>query len=1171
MKFITTLPRNAETGKPCLPLNRLKFIAIFLFLLFCGSAQAQFLLLDDMEGHGPASGRWTYYAGTTTTGKVEFHVTNPAVGTLNTSSHVAKFTKDTTCFEWMSASCNLPDSFDLSTQSKFKMLVYSNVLEEVMFKLQPGTNYSKAVFFTYKIKKINTWEEAVFDFTSVKNRTDFNTIAVQFIDGRKANGILYFDLVQGPDKVSITLPTQKIAMGQEDGTVIPVTAHNNKFDSVLNKANWIAQSLPSGVTIDSLVRVNDSTVHLILAGNSPDNYSRADLRLTVAGTELMNTGAAQYTATGNVIFEGNPNYTLIFEDNFTGTGVPDLTKWTVDPKPKGWINGEQQVYTDTSYDNARVRNGNLVITGKKDYPNYNTTEPWSSARLITKGKLDFKYGKVEVRARLPRARGSWPAIWLMPSSEIYGAWPKSGELDIMEHVGNNFGTVLSTVHTQNNNWTNNGHLTGNKVMPDVDTVFHVYAMEWSEDSIRFTYDGVKIYTYVNPRTDWKDWPFDNKFHIILNVAVGGGMGGAITEADWPDSMLVDYVRVYQKGLGTPVLDSVVVSPANRAFTVGKKFQYSAKIFDQNDFPMNLTPVWSITGAGNSITSGGRATINAAGTVKATAIHNGDTVSATANATIRAANYKPIPARIEAEAFDYSNNSNTETAQDTSGGLNVSFIGNTTFMEYDVTSSCASSYRMQLRVAVNSVSTVKIMKGDTVLTTMKLPASGGWQKWITVTSAPFQLPAGNHTLIVQAVTSGWNFNWLKVVPASTVSLSRIVITPDSNSVFLHARKQFKAAAYGTDSSSFDVPITWSVPAVAGTIDYKGVITAGSTPGLYTITAKSGSVNGYAKINVLALPKLARIQVVPDSITIPFGASQQYTAKGFDQYGSDFTFTGATWSVTGTGNSVTQQGAVTVGTAPGTYTVTAVKDSISDVATFSTGYGCTFNRRYEAESTSSGWPAPTVETTTDTSGVKNLTGLAYNHWFGYNNLNIPVKGKYNVSFRVLTTAPAKVKINNTGVTYGIISLPNTNGQWATITDTMTLPKVSYANVTVHQGTFKFNWFSIDNCAVDTSGSGSRMSITSINTLSNTVEDENVKNGRNGVRLYPNPVRESVTVEIGRSQYHTMKLIDFSGRVLRQWSIPAGTGVISRQLGKLPGGNYLLRLEGTAAPLSLPFIKQ
>lgn len=1163
MKYLTiALAKGTLIAIPA----SVRFYSVLLFVLisFCGNLQAQFLLLDDMEGNGPCSGRWDFYAGNTTTGKVQFGVPNPAPGGLNTSSKVAKFIKDTTSFEWMTAGCSLPDSFDLHGNTVFKMLVYSNVIDDVMFKLQPGTNYNKAVFFTYRIKNINTWEEATFNFQSVRNRTDLNRLEVHFMDGKKASGILHFDLVQGPDPASITLGNTNILMGQEQGAVIPALVHGNTFKNVLDKSKWTAR-FPSGVFIDSLHRVNDTTVNITLGGNSSENYSRYDLQLTIAGSELDSSGAAQYIAKGNVVFQGNPNYTLIFADEFNGQGLPDLTKWTVEPRPKGWINGEQQVYTDTSYDNARVRNGCLVITGKKDYPNYNTTEPWSSARLVTQNKVDFKYGKVEVRAKLPRARGSWPAIWLMPTTSAYGAWPQSGEIDIMEHVGNNFGTVLSTIHTQNSNWTNGGHSSGSRIMPDVDSVFHTYGMEWTEDSIMFTFDGTKNYTYVNPKTTWRDWPFDQKFHVILNVAIGGGMGGSITEADWPDSMLVDYVRVYQKGIGTPVPDSMIISPASRAYVPGKKQQYSARIFDQNNFPMNLTPVWTITGTGNSITPGGLATIVTPGIVTARAGLDGDTITATSNVTTRAANYKRVPARIEAEAFDYSNTCCTEPVQDTSGVLNVSYIASTTFLEYDLDTPWTGSYRLQLRVAVNSAADVKVMIGDTLLTTIHLPASGGWQNWITVTSAPFQVPGGRRTLVLQSTASGWNFNWLKVIRATDVALSRITVTPDSTSVFVKARKQFKAAAYGNDSSRMDLPFTWSVIPKGGVMDYKGVITASDTPGVYYVNAHYNSMIGRAKIKVLALPRLASIKVLPDSLTLPFGASQQYTAQGYDQYGAPFAFTGATWSVTGTGNTVSSTGIVTAGAPAGYYTVTAVKDSLSGSAVFSPGYGCTFKKRIEAEVTNSYSNKPTLEPTTDTSGGTNLTGLAYNQWFGYSNLGIPVKGKYNVSLRVLTTAPAKARLNNSGVIYGTINIPNTNGQWATITDTVTLPAISYFNIAVYQGTFKFNWFALDNCAVDPGTAG-------LNVLAVAAPevDDSKLNKDTQLKVYPNPVKEMLTVELPDHQFRTMKLLDMNGRQLRQWVIPVGSRKIIKNINGIPAGTYFIRLEGTNAPASVKIIK-
>lgn len=1128
-----------------------------LCLLLCGKLQAQFILLDDMEGNGPCSGHWNFFIGNPgTTGSVNMHVPNPSISGLNTSSHVARFTKDTTCSEWMLAGCTLADSFDISRNAVFKLLVYSSLKEEVLFKLQPGTDYTKAKYFSYKIKNANTWEEAVYDFSSVRNRTDFNRIEVHFMDGKKANGILYFDLVQGPNPITLKMDTAHIVMGQENGTTLTARLYGATFDSTLSATNWQA-NLPAGVTIGSISRLNDTTAQLTLSGNSSVVYSKSNVNITVAGSEIANASQASYGTSGLIVLDGNPNWTMIFNEEFNTTGMPDFSKWTVDPRPKGWINGEQQVYTDTSFDNTRQRNGNLVITGKKDFPNIVTTDPWSSGRIITQNKFDFKYGKVEVRAKLPKARGSWPAIWLMPTTSAYGAWPNSGEIDIMEHVGNSLGKVLSTVHTNKSNWTNGGHSSGNRTISDAHLNFHNYIMEWNEDSIRFTYDTIHCYTYKNPRTDWKEWPFDQKFHIILNLAIGGGMGGAVTEADFPDSLLIDYVRVYQKGLGTPVLDSIVVGPANRAVVAGKTLPFTARTFDQNDMAIGVTPTWSITGAGNSISSSGLATINSNGTVTATATLNGVTISASTNATVRTPNYKPVPARIEAEANDYTNVCCTETAADTSGLLNVSYIGNTSFLEYDISTPAAGDYRFQFRVAVNTVSTIQIVQDNNVLATVKLPASGGWQNWSTVTTAPISLPAGNQTIRIQALTSGWNFNWLRIVNAADLNVSRIAITPDSSSVAVGGRKQYTGVAYGADNSKFDLPITWT--AQSGSFDaYKGIYTANTTPGMYNIYATAGGFTGTAKINVLAPPRLARIEIVPDTVVIPYGASQLFTAKGYDQYNAAYTFTSPVWSVTGSGNTITQGGALTAGSNPGI--VTATKDSISGSGVFTLDYICTFNKRYEAESASSRSTVPTLETTNDTSGVQNFTGLAYGHWFAYNKLAVPVRGKYNIRFRVSSNTTGQIRMEESGTNFGYIAIPNTGGQWVTVSDTITLPAITYINVRVNGGSFKFNWWSLDNCAVDP---GSSMMASS--------EKRIVYEPLSGtLKPYPNPTTGNITMELGMHNYQWINLVDLNGRVIRRWATNKGETRFTKNVSFLESGTYILRLEGGGEVKAVQFIK-
>jgi len=1042
------------------------FTWLLLFALFWnGPLSAQFRLIDDMEGNGPGSGQWIYNAGANATGSVLFHEPNPAPSGLNPSSHVARFTKDTTCSPYMAAACTLPAPLDLSAGSTFKMLVYSTVQEEVLFKLQPGSDYTQAVYLTYQVQHANQWEEAVFTFTGVSNRTDLDRISIQFIDGRRANGILYFDRILAPDPVSISLTNMNIPMGQEDGKVITVKLHGDIFQPTLDPAHWIMSPLPPGVAVGSILRVNDTTANIVLSGNSPANYSRMAFTLTVNGNELQHPEIAAYNASGSVIFDGNPDWTLIYNDEFDTDGLPDPAKWTIDPKPKGWINSEEQVYTDATHDNARVRNGHLVITGKKDFPNGNPDEPWSSARVISRGKMDFLYGKVEMRAKLPRARGSWPAFWLMPTTSSYGGWPKSGEIDIMEHVGNNFGKATCAVHTENKNWTNGGNLGGNEMLPDLDTVYHVYGVEWSPDSLRFTHDGRGFYTYVNPHTDWRDWPFDKPFYVILNIAIGGGLGGNIVDADWPDSMLVDYVRIYQKGLGTPVLDSVAITPAGISVLPGKTQQFTASMWDQNGHLMDsITPVWSITGNGNVISADGLATINSSGVVTATATHDTVTLSGTTTVQVRPTHYKPVPARIEAEDADNSNACCSEATADTSGGLNISYITDQTWFEYDLDVPDSQAYRIRFRVAVNALSALTVSMDTTELATVQLPASGGWQKWITVTSAPIVLGQGQKTIRVQSNTGGWNFNWLEIVPAAGHQAASLVIKPDSARVFAGETVQFHAWGYEADSSylSLSPAPTWSVSGTGSQISAAGLLQADSV-GRYTVTATSGMLSGTAFAEVMTVPVFSRLEIMPEGVVVPVGASQQFTVKGYDQYGTPVPVRDTvTWSVTGSGNTISQDGLLTAGLTPGVFAVTARAGAISDTLELVLGYTCTVNQQYEAESASSHAAGPYLEATDDAGGGQHFAGITAGKWFAYSNLQVPSAGRYNIRLRVSTTAPARIRVGHGAFTFRIIDVPSTNGEWQTISDTLTLPALSYTGIHAVSGSFRFNWFAIDNCA-------------------------------------------------------------------------------------------------------------
>jgi len=245
----------------------------------------------------------------------------------------------------------------------------------------------------------------------------------------------------------------------------------------------------------------------------------------------------------------NPDkkYTLVWSDEFDYSGLPDTTKWSFDTdgNANGWGNNEAQCYTRDRLQNANVKEGYLTITAlKEDYQG----KKYSSARLRTISKGDWLYGRMEIRAKLPDGRGMWPAIWMLPTDWAYGGWPASGEIDIMENVGYDPFWIVASAHTKLYNHVQ-GTQKNNKIrIPDCYSDFHVYALEWEASEYRVFVDNQHYFTFKNEGTGSKAWPFDQRFHLLLNVAIGGNWGGAhgIDDTIFPRAMVVDYVRVYQE-------------------------------------------------------------------------------------------------------------------------------------------------------------------------------------------------------------------------------------------------------------------------------------------------------------------------------------------------------------------------------------------------------------------------------------------------------------------------------------------------------------------------------------------------------------------------------------------------------------------------------------------------
>ncbi len=263
---------------------------------------------------------------------------------------------------------------------------------------------------------------------------------------------------------------------------------------------------------------------------------------SISSAQEMSSMAATKTKVPvdkNWTFEATPTWA----DEFTNNGAPLSSKWTYDTGGNGWGNNELEYYTNTT-NNASVANGVLSITAKKeDFEG----KHYTSSRMATRGKLDVLYGRFEIKAKLPLGKGTWPAIWMLPTDRAYGDWPKSGEIDIMEHVGYDQNMVHFTTHSEAYYFKINTQKTATKIIETASTDFHIYRVDWTPYAIRGYYDGLKVFEFANEGTGYKTWPFDKRFHLLLNLAIGGDWGGAkgVDDSIFPQKMEVDYVRYYK--------------------------------------------------------------------------------------------------------------------------------------------------------------------------------------------------------------------------------------------------------------------------------------------------------------------------------------------------------------------------------------------------------------------------------------------------------------------------------------------------------------------------------------------------------------------------------------------------------------------------------------------------
>ena len=235
--------------------------------------------------------------------------------------------------------------------------------------------------------------------------------------------------------------------------------------------------------------------------------------------------------------------TLVWQDEFTTAGAPNAALWNynIGTESNGWGNNELQYYTNRS-ENIVVQNGMLKITAiKESYMG----SAYTSARILTKGKYEKKYGRLEARIKMPDGKGLWPAFWMLGSDSDSVSWPQCGEIDIMEYLGSNPTTVFGTLHGPG--YSGGAAISKNFTLPSnrFDNDFHIFGIEWGENYINFYVDDV-LFNQLTPAKVTGEWVFNKPFFIILNMAVGGNYPGSPNaETVFPQSMLIDYVRVYE--------------------------------------------------------------------------------------------------------------------------------------------------------------------------------------------------------------------------------------------------------------------------------------------------------------------------------------------------------------------------------------------------------------------------------------------------------------------------------------------------------------------------------------------------------------------------------------------------------------------------------------------------
>ncbi len=338
-------------------------------------------------------------------------------------------------------------------------------------------------------------------------------------------------------------------------STLPVSV---SYTTVEGSAKMNEDFMPATQTLTFAPNELSKTISIAVVG---DDLREGDDEFTIVLSNAVNAGL--YVSSGNGIIQNDdsrvgftntgydaptsyPGYTLAWSDEFNGTAL-NTSAWSFDngdgcPGNCGWGNNELEYYTGRP-ENLFFQDGKMIIEARKE--NF-SGKNYTSAKILTRGKKVFKFGRIDMRAKLPIGKGIWPAFWMMPQNSVYGGWPKSGEIDIMEMIGHQPSTSYGTLHFGPG--PGSTQLGRNYVLPSgkFNDEFHVFSLEWKQDQIKWLIDGTVFSSYSISDFGSNNYPFNEDFFLILNLAVGGNWPGNPDAGTYlPQWFIVDYIRVYQ--------------------------------------------------------------------------------------------------------------------------------------------------------------------------------------------------------------------------------------------------------------------------------------------------------------------------------------------------------------------------------------------------------------------------------------------------------------------------------------------------------------------------------------------------------------------------------------------------------------------------------------------------